>query len=54
MFESALTSVVDVINNIDKKLIPNSNEVINVISSLCNNGVSISDILNSLKDLQIA
>ena len=54
MFESALTSVVDVINNIDKKQTTSSNEVIDTITNLCNNGVSVSDILNLLKGLQTA
>lgn len=54
MFESALTSVVDVINNIDKKQTTSSNEVIDTITNLCKNGVSINDILNLLKGLQTA
>ena len=54
MFESALTSVVDVINNIDKKQTSSSNEVIDTITNLCNKGVSINDILNLLKGLQTA
>lgn len=51
MFESALTSVVDVINNIDKMQTSHSNEVITTISDLCSSGVSINDILNLLKQL---
>ena len=54
MFESALTSVVDVINNIDKKQTSSSNEVIDTITNLCNRGVSVNDILNLLKGLQTA
>jgi len=54
MFESALTSVVDVINNIDNKQTSSSNEVIDTITNLCNRGVSVNDILNLLKGLQTA
>lgn len=53
MFESALTSVIDVINNIDKIQTSHSNEIIDTIANLCNSGVSINDILNQLKVLKI-
>ncbi len=52
IFESALNSVIDVINNIDKIQTSHSNEVIDTIANLCNNGVSINDILNQLKNMK--
>lgn len=51
MFESALNSVIDVINNIDKIQATHSNEIINTINELRTNGVSIDDILNQLNNL---
>ena len=52
MFESALNSVINVINNIDKIQTSHSNEVIDTITNLCNNGVSINDILNQLNNMK--
>ena len=52
MFESSLNSVVDIINKIDKMQSSNSTEVIDTIADLCNNGISINEILNQLKNIK--
>lgn len=52
MFDSAVNSVVDIINRIDKEQSSNSEEVIDTITNLCNNGVSINEILNQLKNIK--
>lgn len=53
MYKSALNSVVDLINKMDEMQSSNSNEVINTITDLCNNGISMDDILNQLKNIKI-
>lgn len=53
LFNSALDSVINVINNVDKIQNLKSNEVIDTINELCNNGVSANDIINQLKNIKI-
>ena len=52
MFDSAVNSVIDIINKIDEKQSSSSNEVIDTITNLCNNGVSIDEILKQLKNIK--
>lgn len=53
MYESVLNEVVDEINNLDTKHDSKSEKVTKVISDLCNNGVSLNDILDQLKNIKI-
>lgn len=53
LFNSALDSVINIINNVDKIQNSQSSDIIDTITDLCNNGVSTNDIINQLKNIKI-